>query len=121
MKHIKHNSFYSEYRRAIEVAQQILKRFGYSISKYEHKKKVETPPFWIDMTKLFEAYILGLLLKEYGKKVHFQFSVGQGNELDFLLENPKLVIDTKYKPQWGNSTLHQDVRQVSGYARLNKV
>ena len=32
-----------------------------------------------------------------------------------------MVIDTKYKLQYQSKEVHEDIRQVSGYARLNKV
>jgi 5-methylcytosine-specific restriction enzyme subunit McrC len=46
--------------------------------------------------------------------------------LDFLLvkEDDSLVIDSKYKPNYkakSHNGYHEDIRQVSGYARLKKV
>ena len=32
-----------------------------------------------------------------------------------------MVIDTKYKLQYQSKAVHEDIRQVSGYARLKKV
>ena len=45
-------------------------------------------------------------------------------EPDFILktEDYKMVIDAKYKPQYENGTINkEDIRQVSGYARLKSV
>ena len=46
-----------------------------------------------------------------------------GNELDYLINsnNTKMVVDAKYKPLYIYGKNHQDMRQVSGYARLDKV
>jgi 5-methylcytosine-specific restriction enzyme subunit McrC len=46
-----------------------------------------------------------------------------GNELDFLLKSGdlKLVLDAKYKPLYMYGKNHTDMRQLSGYARLDFV
>lgn len=121
IKHSKINVFYKEYGPAIRLAKLILKRFGYNISNTV-KSKINTPPFWIDMSKLFELYVLGLLKERFNKAVKYQFST-YGNEIDYLLnsENLKMIIDAKYKLKYIDSRDHQDIRQVSGYARLNKI
>jgi 5-methylcytosine-specific restriction enzyme subunit McrC len=122
IKHTKANVFYQEYEQAIFLAKTILKRFGYNISNTT-KQKLETPPFWIDMSKLFELYVLGLLKDRFGKDVQYQYS-RFGNELDYLLSSKeyKLVIDAKYKPYYREREIkNEDARQVSGYARLKKV
>jgi len=123
IKHSKTNAFYKEYEPAIRLAKIILKRFGYNISNTV-KDKIQTPPFWIDMSKLFELYVLALLKERFNNNVEFQYKVGRGNELDFLLKEPgfEMVIDAKYKPKWKEENgIHDDVRQVSGYSRLKKV
>ncbi|PIQ50036.1 MAG: hypothetical protein COW03_02140 [Cytophagales bacterium CG12_big_fil_rev_8_21_14_0_65_40_12] len=121
IKSTKVNAFYKEYKPAMDLAKLILKRFGYNISNTK-KQIIKTPPFWIDMSKLFELYALGLLKDRFQKQVQFQFK-GSGSELDFLLNHPefKMVIDTKYKLKYLNGVNHEDIRQVSGYARLEKV
>lgn len=122
IKHTKTNVFYKEYEQAIHLAKLILKRFGYNISNTS-KKTIQTPPFWIDMSKLFELYVLGLLKDRFYNDVDFQFKPDGGNELDFILKSTgfEMVIDAKYKPSWKNNTVQEDVRQVSGYARLKSV
>lgn len=124
MKHLKTNAFYKEYEEASRLAKLILKRFGYNISNVE-KQTIYTPPFWIDMSKLFEYYVLGLLKKEYPNEgeVKFQF-ICKGHELDYLLKSKQyqMVVDAKYKPHYRNSNIDkEDFRQISGYARLKKV
>lgn len=124
IKHSKTNAFYKEYAEATRLAKLILKRFGYNISNTE-KSTISTPPFWIDMSKLFELYVLGLLKNEFPKhkEVQFQF-ICKGHELDYLLNSGKykMVIDAKYKPQYKYTGINrEDFRQISGYARLKKV
>lgn len=121
IKTLKHNAFYKEYEKAIELAQLILKRFGYNISNIE-KQEISTPPFWIDMSNLFELYVLGLLKDRFQNQVKYHFT-HYGNELDFILKSDsyKIVIDAKYKPKYSRRKDDTDIRQVSGYARLKKV
>lgn len=125
LKHFKHNPFFKEYKEAIKIGQQILKRFSYNITKTT-SEKIATPPFWIDMPKLFELYVYALFLKDNpgleSNNFNYQFAT-HGNSLDFLIcegEN-KIVVDTKYKLKYNYSHIHEDIRQVAGYARLNKV
>jgi 5-methylcytosine-specific restriction enzyme subunit McrC len=123
IKHAKTNAFYKEYGEAIRLARLILKRFGYNISQTV-AITVETPPFWIDMSKLFELYVLGLLKDKFpkSKEIQYHFTT-HGNELDYLLNSGtyKMVIDAKYKPKYDNTKITDDIRQLSGYARLEKV
>lgn len=124
LKHIKNNPFFKEYKEAVQIGQQLLKKFAYNISKTV-EQEVTTPPFWIDMPYLFELYFYAKLLKANPtdvNQIHFQFST-YGNVLDFLIskENSPMIIDTKYKLHYKWGKVHQDIRQVSGYARLNKV
>lgn len=121
IKQTKTNVFYKEYEQALYLAKLILKRFGYNISN-TIKETVQSPPFWIDMTKLFELYVLGLLKDRFHNQVKFQYKY-YGNELDYLLNNERyqMVIDAKYKLKYLNGKYDEDIRQVSGYARLKKV
>jgi 5-methylcytosine-specific restriction enzyme subunit McrC len=121
IKNTKTNVFYKEYEQALHLAKLILKRFGYNISNTV-KETVQSPPFWIDMTKLFELYVLGLLKDRFHNQVKFQFK-HYGNELDYLLntEHYQMVIDAKYKLKYISGKHDTDIRQVSGYARLKKV
>jgi 5-methylcytosine-specific restriction endonuclease McrBC regulatory subunit McrC len=125
IKHLKYNPFFKEYKDAIKIGQQILKRFSYNITKTT-AEKISTPPFWIDMPKMFELYVYAKLLKDNSnlnsKNLNYQFST-HGNSLDFLIStaDKKIVVDTKYKLKYNYGEIHEDIRQVAGYARLNKV
>lgn len=125
LKSIKHNAFYKEYKEAIKISKLILKRFGYNIknAKAQPTGKTSVPPFWIDMSKLFEFYTLGLLKDRYGAKLIFQ-AQGTYGQPDYLLadETNKLILDAKYRPIYQGKGYHiDDVRQLSGYARDAKL
>lgn len=125
IKNYKHNPFFKEYKEAITIGQQILKRFSYNITKTT-EEKISTPPFWIDMPKMFELYVYAQLLKHNPElkteNFNYQFST-YGNALDFLIctVDKKIVVDAKYKLHYNYSQVHHDIRQVAGYARLKKV
>jgi len=118
IKHIKINRLFKEYIEAIELAKQILRIFGYSYKNTEESKQNELPPFWIDMSKLFELYVYCLLKKEYNNEIFYQ-SCGNYGEVDFFKKDEKLIIDTKYKLKYSNKSEYviEDIRQLSGYAR----
>jgi len=124
LKHIKYNPFYREYKDALQIGNHILKRFAYNITQTS-EQKLTTPPFWIDMPRLFELYIFNKMIEQNNsskKEIHYQLST-YGNALDILVSHVdfQMVIDAKYKLHYNNGHLHQDIRQVAGYARLNKV
>lgn len=124
VKHIKKNVFYKEYEEAIRLAKIILKRFGYNITNIENQK-VKTPPFWIDMSKLFELYVLGLLKDVYGKNIKYEKKEAGGNyglpDYLFIKEGEQMIIDAKYKTIYENEYLIEDIRQLSGYGRDKRV
>lgn len=124
LRHSKRNAFFKEYESALQLAKIILKRFGYQIHKTDKSHTFFVPPYWIDMSKLFELYVLRLLRDHYmGQgRVHFQFAA-QYQELDFLIntENCKMVVDAKYKLRYKDTYDVADMRQVSGYARLERI
>lgn len=77
------------------------------------------------MPRLFELYAYSKMIEANPidrKTIHYQFST-YGNALDILVskEGSQMVIDAKYKLHYKDGHLHQDIRQVAGYARLNKV
>ncbi|MCQ2192144.1 MAG: McrC family protein [Paludibacteraceae bacterium] len=125
--HIKINPIFKDYSRTLKYAQLLLHRYSYNISDIG-RIKVKTPPFWIDMSKLFELYVFHRLRKVFtGKKEIFYHLKSHRQELDYLL-NPQVwpepyVIDAKYKPRYKTSTsiLMDDAREVSGYARLSNI
>lgn len=124
LHNFKHNPFFKEYKEAIKIGNFILKQLGYNIST-SSGKEIETPPFWIDMPRLFELYFYQNLLKDNpsdSNKIEYQLAT-HGNTLDFLIKDGEnsIVMDTKYKLHYKQSHIHEDIRQVSGYARLRKV
>lgn len=127
MKTFKANPVFCEYNLAIEFAQLLMHRFSYDITLVG-RKEISTPPFWIDMSKLFELYVFHHLRKVFVAKGEVQYHVNAHyQELDYLLHpkewaNP-YVIDAKYKPMYkhqGGISI-DDAREVAGYARLSKV
>lgn len=122
LKKITTNSFFKEYEEAIRIGKQILKRFSYNITETT-QQKVAIPPFWIDMPKLFELYVYKKLQEIFSKQEIFYHFTADYTELDFLLNNPKykMVIDAKYKSIYKEGKVIDDIRQISGYARLKDV
>ncbi len=112
------NKLFKDYNTAIHLAKQILRRFGYSIEKI-HNQRSDTPAFWIDMSRLYEVYVYGLLHKAYDSEILFQVPGYNKCAVDFIKLDEKLIIDTKYKPKYedGNQGIIPDIRQISGYAR----
>ena len=97
---LKSNSIYKEYKETVELANQILRQYDYSITNASEIKngKQKVPPFWINMPLLFEHYVLGILKKDYGQQILYQFEGSLGEMPDFLFDGEeKLILDTKYK------------------------
>ena len=122
----KRNKLYREYEEAVKLAKMILRRYDNSIDRASAEKHT-IPAFWIDMSLLYEHYVLGALRKAYGPKILYQANVTTGKP-DFLYvdEECPLILDTKYKPIYGAGTFDvgdvlDDVRQLAGYARDRKV
>ncbi len=126
LKTIKPNPLYKEYEQALKLAKLILKRYSYTISEI-NPTKIQTPPFWIDMSKLFELYVFAKLKQRFPEKNEVIYHKNINYlELDFLInskrENIFMVVDAKYKPQYADRKIHkEDLRQVAGYARLKEV
>lgn len=124
LKTIKPNTLFKEYEQALKLAKLILKRYGYNISKVS-EEEIETPPFWIDMSKLFELYVFKQLKQEFPEEGQVKYHEKHNRqELDYIINTPnfKAVVDAKYKPRYvnGNPSM-DDARQLSGYTRLNSV
>lgn len=124
LKQTKYNPFYKVYNEALQTGRHILKRFAYNISQTS-ETEIATPPFWIDMPRLFELYVYSKMVAANPsdkKQIHFQFKT-YGNALDILVSKPnfQMVVDAKYKLHYKLGQLHQDIRQVAGYSRLKKV
>ena len=119
----KNNVFFKEYNVALHLAEQILRRFGYNIKSITDYKiqYAKVPPFWIDMSKLFELYVLGQLKEKYFNRLLYGSKDAGGNYglPDYLLfsEHP-MIIDAKYKPSYQTGQYDiEDIRQLSGYSR----
>ena len=122
LKKLTPNTFFREYEEAIRIGKHILKRFSYNITETT-QQKVAIPPFWIDMPKLFELYVYKKLQEQFGREAVTYHLTADYTELDFLLNTSeyKMVIDAKYKPIYEDNRVIDDIRQVSGYARLERV
>ena len=117
------NPFFKEYREALRLAKLILKRFAYNIRSVESAASVQVPPFWVDMSKLFELYVLASLRAVPGiGEVRYQHYATKANILDYLAVTKKWILDAKYKFAYEKGNfLVNDVRQLSGYARSRKL
>lgn len=130
IKLFKPNPLYKEYEQALRLAQLILKRFSYNIAQAGEQRAV--PPFWIDMSKLFELYVLGILRNVFNEReIKYQeiFSlIGKDRENqrpDFLITaNSGIIIDAKYKTYDNEGKIKiniDDIRQICGYVKLKKL
>lgn len=126
LKHIKPNPLFPEYEHALKLAKIILRKYGFSISKTT-ESRVETPPFWIDMSKLFELYVLSKLRHTFNlpEEIIYHPKIN-GLEPDFLIRSRDkefiMVVDAKYKPRYKDGSIDiDDIRQVSAYARMKGV
>lgn len=121
LKHLKHQKLFRTYSEAIRLAQLILRRYDYSLTKIQSSEE-ECPVFWLDMPLLYEHYVLGLLREAYGNQIRYQ-EPGHTGYPDFICYDPLLVMDTKYIPRIKDKTkISSDIiRQLSGYARDRKL
>jgi len=122
LKYIHINPIYKEYTSAIRLAKLILQRFGFNMHAADKNEKVSTPPFWIDMSRLFELYVLGKLKDRFKHQVKYHFRK-RWNELDYLIDAPDLqmIADAKYKKKYETTYSIDDIRQLSGYARIKEI
>lgn len=122
---VKKNVFYNDYEEAIKIGRMILKKFSYNITRLS-ESNAKTPPFWVDMSKLFELYIykkLKLMFPQPGAvSYHDKFQGGKETDILLSYKDCKAVIDCKYKPQYEqNNPSLEDKRQLAGYTRLKSV
>ena len=125
LNHTENNPFYLNYNQAIELGNQILALQDYNISSKNQQATTMHPPFWIDMSKLFELYVFKQLKQEFPEEGQVKYHEKHNRqELDYIINTPNLkaVVDAKYKPRYvnGNPSM-DDARQLSGYTRLNSV
>ena len=113
------NKLFKEYKDAIRVAKMLLRRFDYSISNASVERNT-TPPFWIDMARLYEMWVWKKLTDNSLHKVLFQESGFYGRQVaDFVVRDEKLILDAKYKLNYANDNFVNinDIREISGNAR----
>lgn len=124
VKSIHTNPIHKEYVQAIKLAKLILRKYGYNIART--RLLHETPPFWIDMSKLFELFVFKKLREQFSNREVKYHLKAHYRELDFILRPDEglspFIIDAKYKPRYKKQSIDiEDIRQISGYARLEKV
>lgn len=118
------NMYYSE---AIKLAKSIIRHQENASTDGTGKKKV--PFFWIDMSRLYEVYVLGLLQTHYPNQIHFQVEGSYGTRCDYLHIGEGIVLDAKYKLWYSSynerrshaASMIADIREISGYARDEKL
>lgn len=121
VKAVKHHKLFREYDDAIKLAQMILRRYDYNITNITPAEHEYCPVFWVDMSLLYEHYVLGLLKEAYGDKIHYQ-KEGHTGKPDFICYEPLMVMDTKYIPRFDKNGIDTYIaRQLSGYARDRKL
>ncbi|MCR5659658.1 MAG: McrC family protein [Bacteroidales bacterium] len=116
------NKLFKEYKDAIRVAKMLLRRYDYSISEASQEQH-STPPFWIDMSRLYEMWVFSQLEKAYPGQIRFQVKGHCGTMVDFIKKDECLIMDAKYKPryEYSNKGIIDDIREISGYARDRKI
>lgn len=118
IQHLSTNKLYKDYRDAIRVAKMLLRRFDYSIVKVDDDNH-STPPFWIDMSRLYEMWVWSKLQEKSINKVLFQEPGFYGRQVaDFVVREESLILDAKYKIKYQDDSVDiDDIRELSGNAR----
>lgn len=119
---IKPNKCWREYADALRTARMILRRFEYSVEK-AGQNQTSVPPFWIDMSRLYEMYVYSKLKEAYGDEIGFQEEGYRNSAVDFIKKDERLIMDAKYKPRYkdSNAGILDDIRKISGYARDTRI
>ena len=113
------NKLFKEYKETIRVAKMLLRRYDYSISEASEEQH-STPPFWIDMSRLYEMWVFGKLLQHAIHEIQFQEKGFYGRQVaDYVIPSERLILDAKYKPNYANNNYVDigDIRELSGNAR----
>ncbi|MBO7480729.1 MAG: hypothetical protein J6T63_01320 [Bacteroidales bacterium] len=113
------NKIFREYKDAIKVAKMILQRFDYSLSNSTQEQHT-TPPFWIDMARLYEMWVWKKLTEKSSHIIDFQENGFYHRQVaDFVIKEEKLILDAKYKDGYkkDNWVNIDDIRELSGNAR----
>lgn len=122
IKNFRTNKIFREYKDAIKVAKRILRRFDYSINAIKAEDE-NVPPFWIDMSRLYEMYVYSKLIKNSLHKIEFQKSGYYVRQIaDFVIADERLILDAKYKETYKTEKVDKDdIRELSGNARDEKL
>lgn len=124
------NPVFSEYIAALQLGRKFLLYEGIAAFAKTECKPRRIVPYWIDMARVFELYVLADLRRNAAvQDVLYRRPFKPNLEPDFLLdllgaEIPFncCVADAKYKTQYANDENDTDgARQLSGYARPKKV
>ncbi len=116
------NKLFKGYKEAIKVAKMILRRFDYSIREAASEQQ-STPPFWIDMARLYEMWVLCRLQKNAVNPIMFQEAGFYGRQVaDFVIREESLILDAKYKSKYAEDWVDiDDIRELSGNARDDRL
>ena len=95
----KRNKLYREYEGAVKLAKMILRRYDNSIDR-AFAEEHAIPELWIDMSLLYEHYVLSALRKAYGPKILYRANVTTG-KADFLYvdEERPLILEVIANPR----------------------
>lgn len=122
---VKSSKLYRHYDEAIKVAKMILQGLDYEILEEEknENQNYKVHPFYIDMSRLYEMYVYHLLNKAYPGQIEFQVKGRHKTKVDYIKLDEKIILDAKYKPRYkkGDVGVVGDVREISGYARDEKI
>lgn len=120
---VKLNPLYKKYKILIELAIKIIK-----MKRYKDTHNInEAPPFYINMSLLFEKYVYSLLkekLKNTENTILYQKSYLNGRFIpDFIIKGKdyNYIADTKYKEIYINHYDKNDIMQLSAYSRIAKI
>jgi len=112
---VKTSPFFSEYKKALNLARIILKNLG-SDPFASFKGVNYITPYIVNMPKLFELFVWKNLKEKYGNNVKYQIKIGS-NIPDFVIKGHNLVIDAKYKYLDLKGVSKEDISQLSRYGR----
>ncbi|KLI15908.1 5-methylcytosine restriction system specificity protein McrC [Brachyspira hyodysenteriae] len=130
LHNIKLNPLYKKYKLLIKLAINIIKLKRYKDSSKENY----APPFYIDMSLLFEKYVYALLedsLKDKAEILYQKSYSIHKLKPDFIIKGNgyDCIADSKYKRIYNDNFTEKDkikdiisdIRQLSGYGRLKSV
>lgn len=124
LHNVKLNPLYKKYKLLIKLAINIIKLKRYKDSSKENY----APPFYIDMSLLFEKYVYALLMDSLRDEAEILYQsdfLYGAFILDFIIkgEEYNYIADTKYKEIYENKDAYEkdDIKQLSGYSRIKEV